>query len=892
MIRETVLAAWRSVSLLLALLAALLSSGAQRLDGQATDATVFSGVASAGGANGTQWRSEATVTNPGASAVTALLEIVPLGQTSVLASKTLSLGPGETQHFGDLYAAMGITGGGSGTLRLTGDAVAWVRTYNQGTNGTFGTDVPAVTYQTAFDPSQQVFFPINTPADQAKDFRSNLLLTNMEDGTVTFFLGSGATFKSVDVPAGQFLQISGIGPWMGLAPGGAILSVTTNGRWTGIVTTIDPILGDPTTVRGLVAKARNVTLFPGVASASGYNGTQWRSEATIFNPKFSQASVQLELMPRGGSTVAASTTVSVGPYQTLKIPDVYAKLGASSGAGTLRVTGNVLTWVRTFNQGAATFGTDVPEVIQGSGNGPEAVVVFPLSSPASIGTDFRSNFLVYNHETRAITCTLASGNAKGTVQVPAGAFVQQDNLGDFLGLPPGTATVQVTADGRWSGMVSTIDPYLGDPTTMVGLLLTGNPTPTAVGTAEGAEATATIGPSGGTLTSADGVATLTVPAGALATPTVLKIQAVTNLAWGGVGSGYAVGPLGTRFSSPATLTMKAVVTDVDGTSVEGRGISLQDPDGYWRWQATTVDPAAGTISVAIAEIARNPSSSNPRPETNIDGKPYVQNEGVRLTPSWSMLKPDGRLGLTVESCVHRFPKGAVNVPCYTSRSGTRYSAKDWQVNQIPDGNDSVGTVTGGPTYALYEAPGSIPQPSTVKVTASVANWEQVTPAPPTLSARIKIGGNMEGGFSLTQLGTAWTLKVTGQTRLTMFEAGNRIYGWHMTGTVTAPREVEYKGNTCNLASAATLPIPTDTNWESAIVNRKKSQRWSMKGLKWRYTCSIGPLDLGIDFVMASGTNCSDIAWVTLDNDDSPSGTFPMDCPGGRVNGEWNFFGTR
>ncbi|MCU0294279.1 MAG: hypothetical protein MUF10_20220 [Thermoanaerobaculaceae bacterium] len=57
----------------------------------------------------------------------------------------------------------------------------------------------------------------------------------------------------------------------------------------------------------------------------------------------------------------------------------------------------------------------------------------------------------------AITCT-----------VPAGAYAQLNDVGTWLGVPPGWTTIAVKADGRWSGTVSTIDPFTGDPTTVVG----------------------------------------------------------------------------------------------------------------------------------------------------------------------------------------------------------------------------------------------------------------------------------------------------------------------------------------------------------------------------------------------------------------------------------------
>jgi hypothetical protein len=81
---------------------------------------------------------------------------------------------------------------------------------------------------------------------------------------------------------------------------------------------------------------------------------------------------------------------------------------------------------------------------------------------------------------------------------------------------------------------------------------------------------------GGTVTSPDGVLTLTIPPGALASDTVITIEAVAEADWAAgiaetapIGTVYAVGPEGTVFSEPATFTWTfdappASVVDGDG----------------------------------------------------------------------------------------------------------------------------------------------------------------------------------------------------------------------------------------------------------------------------------------------------------------------------------------
>jgi hypothetical protein len=136
--------------------------------------------------------------------------------------------------------------------------------------------------------------------------------------------------------------------------------------------------------------AQGSTLFAGVASAPGVNGTEWRSEAVLTNPGATAVSVRLDLVPRGETGVVASQSLVLGAGETRRIPDIYTALGAASGAGTLRVTGSVLAWVRTFNQGAGgTFGMDVPPVTPGSAVSPGVPLLFPIDVPADPATQFR-----------------------------------------------------------------------------------------------------------------------------------------------------------------------------------------------------------------------------------------------------------------------------------------------------------------------------------------------------------------------------------------------------------------------------------------------------------------------------------------------------------------------
>ncbi|MCU0294277.1 MAG: hypothetical protein MUF10_20210, partial [Thermoanaerobaculaceae bacterium] len=285
-------------------------------------ARLYPGVASLPGSGSTQWRSEAVLVNPGAAAQTATLDLIPRDAATVAKTATRTVPASQLLRIADLYADLGVTSG-AGMLRVTGEALTWVRTFNQGSPGTFGQDVPPASPGEAFAAATDVLFPITTPANQATEYRSNLLLLNLESAPVTFTLTSGSKSTTKTVAGGTYTQIDKVGTFLQLPAGLAVLVVRATGRWAGVVSTIDPGSGDPTTVRGLLATTQSVVLFPGVASLAGSLSTKWRSEAVLYNAGTVARTVLLEILPKDGSTVAASTSVQLQPKAVRRIADLY-----------------------------------------------------------------------------------------------------------------------------------------------------------------------------------------------------------------------------------------------------------------------------------------------------------------------------------------------------------------------------------------------------------------------------------------------------------------------------------------------------------------------------------------------------------------------------------------
>lgn len=161
------------------------------------------------------------------------------------------------------------------------------------------------------------------------------------------------------------------------------------------------------------ASEPTVVFFPGVAHAPGASGTAWRSEVVLHNPTGTSQQVELALLPRGSGAVAVASQLVLAVGETRRIPDLYAFLRAPDGAGMVRITGEVVAWVRTYNQGASgTFGQDLVPVDASSAYTPSEPLIFPFSATADIKTGFRSNLLLVNLEPVAITFTLRAALRK------------------------------------------------------------------------------------------------------------------------------------------------------------------------------------------------------------------------------------------------------------------------------------------------------------------------------------------------------------------------------------------------------------------------------------------------------------------------------------------------
>ena len=240
---------------------------------------------------------------------------------------------------------------------------------------------------------------------------------------------------------------------------------------------------------------------------------------------------------------------------------------------------------------------------------------------------------------------------------------------------------------------------------------TSGPSATAVGVATGSAVTATIGAAGGSLRSADGKLTLTVPAGALAANTTIGMQPISNFAHGKIGDAYRLTPDGQTFAQPVTLTFAYTDDELAGGSADVLGVAFQTTTGFWRWAGDpTVNAAAKTVSVKSTHFTD-----------------WSRVKGIQMRPPSKTVRVKGSVSLLVTVC---YPVSVTDASgdelaylgykCdVDSELAILNPISDWSVNGVLGGNSTTGTVTGSGASGTFIAPATKPNPNTVTVSALV-----------------------------------------------------------------------------------------------------------------------------------------------------------------------------
>jgi len=266
------------------------------------------------------------------------------------------------------------------------------------------------------------------------------------------------------------------------------------------------------------------------------------------------------------------------------------------------------------------------------------------------------------------------------------------------------------------------------------------PARTPVGTPIGAPVTQTIGSAGGTVASTDGVLSVDIPAGALASDVTVSIQAVTAQAPGASGTGYRLSPEGTTFAQPVTLRFSYDDQDLEGTAPEFLWIASQQSDGSWLLASgVTLDDGARTLSVATTHFSD-----------------WTRLRGFQIRPPSASLKPTESVGLQVKDCVtivetSTNTASSYAIDCEDAPTEPVSSNDDelpslptfavdqtsWSVNGTKGGSGTYGFVAGNGPNAEYVAPTNTPSSQNpVAVSVRVRDFRDHTVS--TLVSNIEI----------------------------------------------------------------------------------------------------------------------------------------------------------
>ncbi len=220
---------------------------------------------------------------------------------------------------------------------------------------------------------------------------------------------------------------------------------------------------------------------------------------------------------------------------------------------------------------------------------------------------------------------------------------------------------------------------------------------TGVGTPDGEPTTGSIGPAGGSLSSKDGVATLTVPPNALTSTVAFTITPITNEAPGGYGNAYQFEPEGQTFAIPAEISFSRD-QDVTGSFEAESGVAYQDDQHFWR----VVKPAAAGQAVTKALAGNKKTGSVSKLKFH-----YVNFSGFWIKPPNQKVRMGGSANLRLVFCSENEGTAAgdeIVLTCSETLPGDVEVLK-WKTFDPP----RSGTVTPtGRNTAKYQAPTTYP----------------------------------------------------------------------------------------------------------------------------------------------------------------------------------------
>jgi len=304
-----------------------------------------------------------------------------------------------------------------------------------------------------------------------------------------------------------------------------------------------------------------------------------------------------------------------------------------------------------------------------------------------------------------------------------------------------------------------------------------------VGTPTASATTASLSPAGGSLTSADGQLTLTIPPGALSGPVDLTVQPLDNTANGGLLSGWRLGPDGTTFAKPITLTLKVPDGTIGTIPAGALGFASQRADGHWKWETDAAyDATAHTASATITHFS----------DWSLVG-------GFNVRPPYKKVKTGEKALFAVAFCYSPNTGDddltALGYECDIDASDLDTApllptpnVERWSVDGTEGGSAAKGTVTWQQAKATYTAPAERPSPDTVSLSADV-KWKSKGKLVATAVVAIDPPLRVYKGNVMHTINDS-TTSVTMSGDVTWTEVETSVDSFVPSGTVTASINVD------------------------------------------------------------------------------------------------------
>jgi hypothetical protein len=112
-----------------------------------------------------------------------------------------------------------------------------------------------------------------------------------------------------------------------------------------------------------------------------------------------------------------------------------------------------------------------------------------------------------------------------------------------------------------------------------------------------------VGTAGGMVESADGALKVAIPAGALPADVMVTIAPASSPGAGAVGTVYEIGPTGTQFAMPVTLTFDYSGVDLNGMPPSALRVATFASGSWQVLTGASVDPGAQTVSGTTTHLS-------------------------------------------------------------------------------------------------------------------------------------------------------------------------------------------------------------------------------------------------------------------------------------------------